>query len=99
MRQPYRIILIGEKTSLRDVLRPIAEMVGGELLLPTGEASDTMIAGIAARASIDSRPSVTLYFSDFDPSGHQMPISVSRKLQALRACAIPSSTFRSIRWR
>jgi hypothetical protein len=25
-----------------------------------------------------------LYFSDFDPSGYQMPVSVSRKLQALR---------------
>jgi hypothetical protein len=89
VRQPYRIILIGEKTSLRDVLRPIAEMVGGELLLPTGEASDTMIAGIAERASETSRPSVVLYFSDFDPSGHQMPISVSRKLQALRDLRYP----------
>jgi hypothetical protein len=89
VRQPYRIILIGEKTSLRDVLRPIAEMVGGELVLPTGEASDTMIAGIAARASTDNRPSVVLYFSDFDPSGHQMPISVARKLQALRDLRYP----------
>ncbi len=41
--QPYRIILIGEKTSLRPVLLPIAQEVTGELLLPTGEPSDTMI--------------------------------------------------------
>src|SRR5260370_12753169 len=33
--QPYRIILIGEKTSLGPVLLPIAREVGGELLLPT----------------------------------------------------------------
>jgi hypothetical protein len=84
VRQPYRIILVGEKSSLREVLLPIAQMVSGELLLPTGEMSDTMVAGIAERASEDSRPSVVLYFSDFDPSGHQMPISVARKLQALR---------------
>jgi hypothetical protein len=89
-RQPYRIIFIGEKTSLREVLFPIAHMVGGELLLPTGEASDTMIAGIARRAAADGRPCVVLYFSDFDPSGHQMPISVSRKLQALHDLLYPT---------
>jgi hypothetical protein len=88
-QQPFRIFLIGEKISLRDALLPIARMVGGELLLPTGEMSDTMVAGIAARASGDGRPSVVLYFSDFDPSGHQMPISVARKLQALRHLRYP----------
>jgi hypothetical protein len=80
--QPYRIILIGEKTSLRPVLLPIAKEVGGELLLPTGEPSDTMIAELAKRSAADERPSVVLYFSDFDPAGHQMPVSVARKLQA-----------------
>ena len=81
--QPYRIILLGEKISLRPILLPIAQMVGGELLLPTGEISDTLIYELAARCALDPRPSVILYFSDFDPSGYQMPISVSRKLQAL----------------
>ncbi len=82
--QPYRIILIGEKSSLADVLEPIAKQVAGEVLLPTGEPSITMIAEMAARAVTDGRPAVVLYFSDFDPSGHQMPHSVARKLQALR---------------
>jgi hypothetical protein len=36
------------------------------------------------RAAEDGRPSVVLYLSEFDPSGHNMPIVVSRKLQALR---------------
>jgi hypothetical protein len=87
--QPYRIILIGEKTSLRPVLLPIAQEVGGELLLPTGEPSDTMIAELAARCALDPRRSVVLYFSDFDPAGRQMPVSVSRKLQALRDLLYP----------
>jgi Histidine kinase-, DNA gyrase B-, and HSP90-like ATPase len=87
--QPNRIILIGEKSSLAEVLEPIAQQVKGELLLPTGEMSDTMIAEMAARAAADGRPAVALYFSDFDPSGHQMPISVSRKLQALRTLLHP----------
>ena len=83
-RQPYRVVFVGEKSTLSAVLLPVARRIGGELLLPTGEASDTMIAELAARASGDGRPSVVLYFSDFDPAGHQMPISFARKLQALR---------------
>jgi hypothetical protein len=42
--QHYRIILFGEKTSLSPILRPIAERIGAEMILPTGEASDTLIA-------------------------------------------------------
>jgi hypothetical protein len=87
--QPYRIILIGEKTSLRPVLLPIAQEVGGELLLPTGEPSDTMIYELATRCALEPRPSVVLYFSDFDPSGRQMPVSVSRKLQGLHDLLYP----------
>jgi hypothetical protein len=75
---------VRRKTSLRDFLLPIAERVGGELLLPTGEASDTILAEMAQRAAADDRLAAVLYFSDFDPSGWQMAISVSRKLQALR---------------
>jgi hypothetical protein len=82
-RQPYRIILFGEKTSLSPILRPLDERIGGEMILPTGEASDTLIAEMIERAAEDGRHAVVLYFSDFDPSGRQMAISVARKLQAL----------------
>ena len=88
-QQPYRIVLITEKSSLRPVLQPIAESVGGELLAMTGETSHTRIAELAKRCAEDGRPAVVLYFSDHDPSGHQMPISVSRKLQALRDLLYP----------
>ena len=83
-QQPYRIIFIGEKSSLGSELRPLAQQIGAELVLPTGEESDTLIAGIAVRAAALGRPAVVLYFSDFDLLGWQMPVSVSRKLQALR---------------
>ena len=88
-RQRYRMILIGEKVSLSPILQPIAEEIGGELLLPTGEISDTQIHEFAQRANEDGRMAVVFYFSDFDPAGHQMPISVSRKLQALRDLLYP----------
>jgi hypothetical protein len=58
-------------------------------LLPTGEITDTQIAEFTDRAVADGRPTTVLYFSDFDPSGHQMPVSVSRKLQALKARYYP----------
>ena len=89
-RQRYRIILITEKSSLRSILQPIAESIGAELLAMTGETSSTRIAEFAARAAADGRRAVVLYFSDHDPSGWQMPISVSRKLQALRDLLHPN---------
>ena len=89
-RQHYRIALITEKASLSPILRPIAEQIGGELIPMTGETSDTRIAELAARFAADGRPGVVLYFSDHDPSGWQMPISVARKLQALRDLLYPN---------
>src|SRR6202035_5495756 len=83
-RQPFRICFIGEKSSLEDILLPVAKRVAGELVLPTGDLSNTLLSGIEQRAAADGRPLVILYFSDFDPSGYNMPNSVARKLQALR---------------
>jgi len=83
-RQAYRIVLIGEKTSLADVLEPVARRHQAEMVLPTGELSTTLLYGIARRAWMDGRPCRIFYFFDFDPSGWHMPIEVSRKLQALR---------------
>jgi hypothetical protein len=48
-----------------------------------------MVAELAAGCAEDGRPAVVLYFSDFDPSGRQMAVSVSRKLQALRDLLYP----------
>jgi hypothetical protein len=53
------------------------------MILSTGETSDTLVADLAGRIIKDGRKVVVLYFSDFDPSGHQMPVSVARKIQAL----------------
>ena len=82
--QPFRICMIGEKSSLQDVLAPIAKRVGGELILSTGDPSNTLLSGIEQRAAADGRPLIVLYYSDFDPSRYNMPSSVARKLQALK---------------
>jgi hypothetical protein len=87
--QPYRLILFGEKSSLRDELSPVASEFEAELLLPTGEISETLVYDLAQRIAADGRPAVIFYFADFDPSGHQMPVSVARKLQAHRTMFFP----------
>jgi hypothetical protein len=96
-RQPYRICLIGEKTSLGAVLRPIAREVHAELLLETGEISESHAYGIAARAARDGRPLIILYFADFDPAGWQMSVSLARKLQAHIVREFPGLNVRLIR--
>jgi hypothetical protein len=60
------------------VLRPLAERCQGELILPSGEMTDTLIHDLAGR-TFAGRPAVVLYFSDFDPAGRDMPANVARK--------------------
>jgi hypothetical protein len=91
--QPYRIVLIGEKSSLAEVLRPLAYKYRASLVLPTGEISDTLLYGIARDAVEDGRPLAVLYFSDCDPAGHEMPANAARKLQALRDFKFPDLEF------
>jgi hypothetical protein len=83
--QPYHLIMIGEKSSLSAILTPIAERYEADLYLPSGEMSDTLIHRIAETSIEDGRPMVVLYFADCDPAGHQMIVSVTRKLQAFAA--------------
>jgi hypothetical protein len=80
-RQPYRIIFIGEKSSLAAVVRPIAIRVGAEMMLFAGNSSLTGMAEIAERIVADGRPAIVLYLSDFDPTGWNMPTAFSRQLQ------------------
>jgi hypothetical protein len=91
--QPYRIALFGEKASLEPVLAPLSDHYHTDLLLPTGEASDTMIHRLASAAHEDGRPLVVLYFSDCDPSGRQMAVSVGWKLRAFQALDCPDLGF------
>jgi hypothetical protein len=96
-RQPFRLCMIGEKVSLGPVLRPLAKWAHSELLLLTGEISETQAYGIIARAAEDGRPLRILYFADFDPSGWQMTVSLSRKFQAHIVAEFPDVDVRVIR--
>ena len=89
VEQPYCFAFFGEKSSLREVLEPIARQYGANMYLCSGEISDTLVYHMARDADADGRPLVVFTFSDFDPAGHQMPISIGRKLQALRDLEFP----------
>ena len=91
--QPYRLVYFGEKTSLAEALGPVTSSLGADLFLPAGEISDTLMHSMAEAAAEDGRPLVVLTFSDSDPSGWQMPISIARKLQALRALEFHDLSF------
>jgi hypothetical protein len=69
--QPYKIVLFGEKSSLADVLGPLALAYEADLYLPTGEISDTLMYRMATTGARDGRPMVVLCFSDADPAGWQ----------------------------
>jgi hypothetical protein len=84
-RQPYRLAFFGEKTSLEDVLGPLAEDYRADLYLCGGQISDTLLHRMAKDADDDGRPLVVFTFSDCDPAGYwDMPAAIGRKLQALR---------------
>ena len=87
--QRYRYVFFGEKSSLYPILRPLADEYGADLLLPTGELSDTMIYHMARHANHDGRHTICFYVSDCDPSGWQMSISLSRKIQAFKDLLFP----------
>lgn len=91
--QPYKLVIFGEKSSLAEVLRPLAEEYQADLYLITGEISDTLCHQMAQTGAQDERPMVVLTFADCDPAGHQMAISIGRKLQAFREALYPNLDF------
>lgn len=91
--QPFKLVLFGEKTSLEDVLDPIADDYDADLYLPAGEISDTFLYTMAETGAEDGRPMIVLTISDCDPAGWQMPVSIGRKLQAFKALAFPDLAF------
>jgi hypothetical protein len=95
--QPYRIAMIGEKTSLAPVLGEISERYGTDLCLLSGNISNTRLYELAKAAADDGRPLVVLYFSDCDPWGWSMGIEASRKFQSLQAEKFPDLVYRVYR--
>ena len=72
--QPYKLVMIGEKSSLAECSARSPQAHEADLYLPTGEMTDTLVYRMARTAAEDGRPMVVLYFADCDPAGWQMPV-------------------------
>jgi len=70
-----------EKSTMAEVLDPIAERYSANLVTGVGELSLTRCYELIERANASGRPVRILYLSDFDPGGRSMPIAVARKIE------------------
>ena len=70
-----------EKSTMNDVLLPIAERYGVNLVTGAGEMSETSVRLFLDRATAAGVPARILYISDFDPAGRSMPVAVARKIE------------------
>jgi hypothetical protein len=79
--QPIHLEIWAEKTTMNDVLLPLAQQYGLNLVTGAGEISTTRVREFVDRVVKSERPTRVLYVSDFDPAGRDMPISVAVKIQ------------------
>jgi hypothetical protein len=79
--QPYHIEIWSEKSTMNDILVPLAEMFKLNLITGAGEMSTTVCIDLVDRAEQSDRPVRILYVSDFDPGGLSMPLAVARKIE------------------
>lgn len=77
--QRYHLEIWCEKSTMNDVLIPLCERYGINLVTGVGEMSITATLDLAKR--FNSKPVRIFYISDFDPAGQSMPVAVSRKVE------------------
>ena len=81
--QRYHLEIWCEKSTMNDVLVPLCERFGINLVTGVGELSHTRCVQLVERAINSGRPVRILYISDFDPAGASMPVAVARKIKHL----------------
>lgn len=79
--QPYMVECWAEKSTMNDVLVPVCEEYGLNLVTGLGELSITAVYLLAKRIVECQKPVRIFYISDFDPAGESMPLAVSRKIE------------------
>jgi hypothetical protein len=81
IRQRFQVEIWCEKSTMNDVLLPLGERYGVNVVTGAGELSLTRCVELVERAEQDDRPVRILYVSDFDPAGTSMPVAVARKIE------------------
>lgn len=75
----------------------MAERFGMNLYVSSGELVDRLIWEMARDACADERKLIVFAIADCDPSGHNMPVSIARKLQAFAVSEFPRLKFEVVR--
>jgi hypothetical protein len=79
--QPYLVEIWCEKSTMNDILMPLGELYGVNVITGTGELSLTHCVRLVRRAEESGLPVRIIYISDFDPAGASMPVAVARKIE------------------
>jgi hypothetical protein len=79
--QRYHTEIWCEKTSVNDILLPLAKEFGAVLQTGAGELSISLARLLAKRLQESGKQARIFYISDYDPAGQSMPVAVSRKLE------------------
>jgi hypothetical protein len=79
--QPVLIEVWVEKSTMTDVLLPLAQELRLNLVQGTGFESITQTVNFLRRAERYGKAAHIAYVSDFDPAGVSMPVAVARQIQ------------------
>ncbi len=79
--QDFLVEVWAEKSTMNDILGPLAHRFGFNLVTGVGEMSETATRLAVERAVDADKPMRILYVSDFDPAGRSMPVAVARKIE------------------
>lgn len=92
--QRYHLEIWVEKSTMNDVLLPLCQQYGVNLVTGVGEQSITSTVELVQRAVNIGKPVRVFYVSDFDPAGRSMPVAVARKTEFYLKKYSPSLDFR-----
>jgi hypothetical protein len=81
--QNYLVEIWVEKSTINDIIVPLARRYGLNVVAGTGEISLTHCRQLIERTEESERPARILYISDFDPAGLSMPVTCARKIEFL----------------
>jgi len=79
--QRYLLEVWCEKSTVNDVLIPLCQRYGMNLVTGLGELSMTACLWLVERTKRLNKPARIFYISDFDPAGQSMPVAASRKIE------------------
>ena len=79
--QPYAVEVWIEKSTMDDILDPLARRHGANFTSGTGDISLTRCNDLIERSLEHGKPVRVLCVTDFDPGGANMPVALARKLE------------------